>query len=136
MNNKNIYYFYSDFSELSLKYLYLAKELDIFCINIDSKQLRKKINFIDRVPSVVEKFENNLNIYQGVDAEICLKFQRSIEIVKNKQNLKEKNRPGRTLLKFPIKNEELENTVKKSVKEYTIMDKVKLLTKERELING
>lgn len=136
MNNKNTYYFYSDFSECSIKYLNLAKELDIFCINIDSKQLRKKINFIDRVPSVVQKFETNLNIYQGVDAEIFLKSKRSIEIVKNKQNLKEKNRPGRTLLKFPIKDEELENTVKKSVKEYTIMDKVKLLTKERELING
>lgn len=148
MNVGNIYYFYSQFSERSLHYLNLVDALGGECVCVDSDKVKKRLSKlkIDQIPSLIEIKPNSLLILQGQNAvdfikkyfkeeKTELKFHQTnpVQRIVEKQNT---SPPPRTMLKFNENNtmltDETQEKVKKAVKEFSIMDKVKLLTKERE----
>lgn len=142
-----LYYFYSEQSEKSLKYLDIVEDIGGETVCVDSMKIRKRLKHIgiEQIPCIV--FKEDKRILQNQEAiDFLRQFIQPPPPLRhenrNSSRLKElSNRvqtPERTpISKIPIvirtaEEQEINDTVKKAVKENSIMDKVKLLTKERE----
>jgi hypothetical protein len=136
--SQKYYYFYSEQSEKSMKYLDVVDESNAGeSLCVDSSAVRKKLKKIGitQVPSII--FAEDKQILQNQDAIDFLKqFIQKPTIRPRVQHAAQP--PPRTPISAIGKttilrtSDEVSESIKKAVKENSIMDKVKMLTKERE----
>jgi hypothetical protein len=137
-----LYYFYSEQSEKSLKYLDIVEDIGGETVCVDSMKIRKRLKKIgiEQIPCIV--FKEDKRILQNQQAIDFLRQFIQPPQIRHEHDKKSLPNPiqipGRTpISQIPIitrtaEEQEINDTVKKAVKENSIMDKVKVLTKERE----
>lgn len=149
-----LYYFYSRQCKESMNSLKLIQQLGIETVCVDSENIRRRAKKIGIrfIPSIVvakprtiltkQDFKNFLKVYE--DQVILENVKNPVDTLSETRTIKTTQPPKTPISDIVcvstetvgLKNvdipKEVEDAVKKAVKENSIMDKVKLLTKERE----